>query len=94
MAIGSIEPQFYRLLLEATGLAGEDLPAQLDRAAWPALHARLAAVFRTRTRAECCAIMEGTDICFAPVLTEAGFSVDEISALRTEGVIGVGTADT
>jgi alpha-methylacyl-CoA racemase len=71
VAIGSIEPKFYRLLLEKTGLADADLPAQLDRAAWPVLRERLAAVFRTRTRDEWCAIMEGTDICFAPVLSIA-----------------------
>ncbi len=71
VAVGAIEPQFYRLLLEKTGLAGADLPAQMDRAAWPALHARLAAVFRTRTRDDWCAVMEGTDICFAPVLSIA-----------------------
>jgi alpha-methylacyl-CoA racemase len=69
VAIGSLEPQFYQLLLEKTGLAGEALPDQRDRAGWPGLHARLAAIFRTRTREEWCAVMEGTDICFAPVLS-------------------------
>ena len=69
VAIGSIEPQFYKLLLEKTGLAEEPLPDQRDRAAWPEMRARLAAIFRTRTREEWCAIMEGTDICFAPVLS-------------------------
>jgi alpha-methylacyl-CoA racemase len=69
VAIGSLEPQFYRLLLEKTGLAGEALPDQHDRAGWPTLHARLAAIFRTRTREEWCAVMECTDICFAPVLS-------------------------
>ncbi len=72
VCIGSIEPQFYKLLLEKTGLAGQDLPEQLERSAWPQMRERLTAVFRGKTRDEWCAIMEGTDICFAPVL-----SVDE-----------------
>ncbi|MGH7155092.1 MAG: CoA transferase, partial [Acetobacteraceae bacterium] len=69
VAIGAIEPQFYALLLENTGLAGEALPRQMDRAAWPDMRARLEAIFRTKTRDEWCAIMEGTDACFAPVLS-------------------------
>lgn len=71
VCIGSIEPQFYKLLLEKTGLAGQDLPEQLDRKSWPQMRERLAAVFRGKTRDEWCAIMEGTDICFAPVLSVA-----------------------
>src|SRR6202795_1005582 len=68
VAIGSIEPQFYALLLQHTGLAGESLREQTDRAAWPAMQERLAEIFKTKTRAEWTAIMEQTDICFAPVL--------------------------
>ncbi len=71
IAIGAIEPQFYAILLEKTGLAGEKLPEQTDRTAWPALRERLAGIFRSKTRDEWCAIMEGTDICFAPVLSLA-----------------------
>jgi alpha-methylacyl-CoA racemase len=69
VSVGSIEPQFYALLLEKTGLKGESLPAQMDRKAWAQLKSRLTAVFYSKTRDEWCAIMEGTDICFAPVLT-------------------------
>ncbi len=69
VSIGSIEPQFYALLLEKTGLKGQDLPAQHDRAKWPQMKAKFTEVFKTKTRDEWCAIMEGTDICFAPVLT-------------------------
>ncbi|MGI9600406.1 MAG: CaiB/BaiF CoA transferase family protein [Acidimicrobiales bacterium] len=68
VSIGSIEPQFYAELLELTGLADADLPAQMDRNAWPELKERLAGVFGTKTRAEWCEIMEGSDVCFAPVL--------------------------
>ncbi|HZM38768.1 MAG TPA: CaiB/BaiF CoA-transferase family protein [Acidimicrobiales bacterium] len=69
ISIGSIEPQFYAELLRLTGLEDEALPGQYDRARWPALKERVAAVFRTKTRDEWCEIMEGTDVCFAPVLT-------------------------
>jgi alpha-methylacyl-CoA racemase len=69
VAIGSIEPQFYAELLRLTGLEGEALPRQMDRSQWPALKERFAAIFRTRTRDEWCELMEGTDVCFAPVLT-------------------------
>jgi alpha-methylacyl-CoA racemase len=68
VSIGSIEPQFYAELLRLTGLEGEDLPWQHDRAQWPALKERFAAIFRTRSRDEWCELMEGTDVCFAPVL--------------------------
>jgi len=70
VSIGSIEPQFYAELLRLTGLEGDDsLPAQMDRSAWPALKERLTAIFKTRTRDEWCEVMDGTDVCFAPVLT-------------------------
>ncbi|MGH9103742.1 MAG: CaiB/BaiF CoA transferase family protein [Acidimicrobiales bacterium] len=69
VSVGSIEPQFYAELLRLTGLEGHDLPAQMDRVQWPALKGRLAEVFRTRTRDEWCEVMEGTDVCFAPVLS-------------------------
>jgi alpha-methylacyl-CoA racemase len=69
VSIGSIEPQFYALLLKHTGLAGETLPAQFDRDQWPALKEKVAGIMRTKTRDEWCAIMENTDVCFAPVLS-------------------------
>jgi alpha-methylacyl-CoA racemase len=69
VSIGSIEAKFYAELLRLTGLEGEDLPHQLDRPQWPAMKDRLRAVFRTKTRDEWCAIMEGTDVCFGPVLS-------------------------
>jgi alpha-methylacyl-CoA racemase len=68
VSIGSIEPQFYAELLARTGLADEDLPAQTDQRTWPVLKARLTELFRTKTRAEWCEILEGSDACFAPVL--------------------------
>jgi alpha-methylacyl-CoA racemase len=68
VSIGSIEPQFYALLKEKMGLGDVDFGVQMDPALWPAQKEKLAAVFRTKTRDEWCAIMEGTDVCFAPVL--------------------------
>ena len=69
VSIGSIEPQFYAELLKHSGLEGESLPHQMDRSQWPALKERVAAIFATKTRDEWCEIMEGTDVCFAPVLS-------------------------
>jgi alpha-methylacyl-CoA racemase len=69
VSIASAEPQFYAELLRLTGLAGTALPDQLDRANWPAFREKLAGVFRGKTRAEWCALLEGSDVCFAPVLT-------------------------
>lgn len=71
VSIGSIEPQFYKELIERVGLEGEDLPWQMDRSNWPALKARLAKIFKEKTRDEWSELLEGTDVCFAPVLTMA-----------------------
>jgi alpha-methylacyl-CoA racemase len=71
ISIGSIEPQFYALLRQLAGLSEPAFDAQMDRATWPSLKRKLAEVFKTRTRDEWCKIMEGTDVCFAPVLTMA-----------------------
>jgi alpha-methylacyl-CoA racemase len=72
VAIGAIEPQFYARLRAATGLADDpDFDAQMNPAAWPMLRDKLAAIFRTRTRDAWCALLEGTDACFAPVLSMA-----------------------
>ncbi|MCE2986615.1 MAG: CoA transferase [Phenylobacterium sp.] len=68
VSIGSIEPQFYALLLEKTGISDPAFKAQMDRGAWPDLKAKLAAVIATKTQSEWCALMEATDVCFAPVL--------------------------
>lgn len=70
ISIGSIEPQFYALLLEKTGLANDPAFAkQMDPSQWPTLKAKLQDVIKQKTQAQWCAIMEGTDVCFAPVLT-------------------------
>ena len=70
ISLGSIEPQFYALLLEKTGLAEDpDFAQQLNPAKWPDLKDRMAALILTKSRDEWCAIMDDTDICFAPVLS-------------------------
>jgi alpha-methylacyl-CoA racemase len=71
ISIASIEPQFYAELLERLGLDGADLPEQLDREQWPDLKRKLEALFKTKTRDEWCDLLEGTDVCFAPVLSMA-----------------------
>ncbi|MCG3169513.1 MAG: Succinyl-CoA--L-malate CoA-transferase beta subunit [Pseudomonadales bacterium] len=68
IAIGSFEPRFYRELLDRLGLAEADFP-EMDVARWPEFRERFAALFRTRTRAQWCEVFEGTDACFAPVLS-------------------------
>jgi alpha-methylacyl-CoA racemase len=71
ISIGSIETKFYDELLELSGLKREELARQNDRDAWPAMKQKVAAIFKTRTRDEWCKIMEGSDVCFAPVLSMA-----------------------
>ena len=68
VAIGAIEPQFYALLLEQCGIDDPDFLGQMDRGRWPDLKDKLAIVFKTKTREAWRQIMEGTDVCFAPVL--------------------------
>ena len=69
VSIGSIEPQFYALLRKLAGLDDAAYDTQMDAKGWPALKEKLAAVFRSKTRDEWCRIMEGSDVCFAPILT-------------------------
>jgi len=69
VAIGSIEPQFYDLLLKLAEIDDPDFNNQLDSNQWPQLKEKLAAVFKTKTRDQWCEIMEGSDVCFAPVLS-------------------------
>ncbi len=68
ISIGSIEPQFYALLLEKTGITDPAFAAQMNRGEWDNLRAKLAEVIATKTQSQWCEIMDGTDVCFAPVL--------------------------
>ena len=69
VAIGAIEAKFFAELLQRLGIDPATLSRQHDRAGWPAMRERFAAAFRSRSRDEWCAAFEGSDACFAPVLT-------------------------
>lgn len=69
VAFGAIEPQFQARFRERLGLSGPEFDDHMNPARWPQLKERVAAVVRTRTREEWCVLLEGTDACFAPVLT-------------------------
>ncbi|MEO1078015.1 MAG: CaiB/BaiF CoA-transferase family protein [Pseudomonadota bacterium] len=73
VAIASIEPQFYALLIERADLDPDTFAEQNNPQRWPELKTKLAEVIRGRRRDEWCELLEGTDVCFAPVLrvTEA-----------------------
>ncbi len=68
ISLGSIEPQFYALLMEKAGLDADVFQPQMDKGRWGELKAKLTEVFLTKTQAQWCEIMEGSDVCFAPVL--------------------------
>ena len=69
ISIGSIEPQFYALLLEKCEITDPDFQKQMDRDGWPQLNAKIADIFKSKSRDEWCDLMEGTDVCFSPVLS-------------------------
>lgn len=85
MAVGAIEPQFYAQLLAGLGLADEDLPQQMDRSSFPAMHVLFAERFASKTRDEWCAIFAGSDACVTPVLTWSEAAASE--HLRARGTL-------
>ncbi|HET9629727.1 MAG TPA: CaiB/BaiF CoA-transferase family protein [Novosphingobium sp.] len=92
ISIASWEPQFYALLREKLGIAGDpEFDAQQEEARWPDLKLKLAAIFRQRTREEWCGLLEGSDVCFAPVLSmsEAPFHPHNIARQTFVAVDGV-----
>jgi alpha-methylacyl-CoA racemase len=68
ISVGAIEPQFYARLLALCGADDGAFDAQRESHGWPVLRYRMADIFQTKTRAQWCALLEGTDACFAPVL--------------------------
>jgi alpha-methylacyl-CoA racemase len=68
VSVGAIEPQFYALLLKLCGIDDAAFDNQMDREQWPSLKTKIATVFATKPRQAWCELMEGTDVCFAPVL--------------------------
>jgi alpha-methylacyl-CoA racemase len=69
VSIGAIEAKFYALLLEKLGLNAEELPPQMDKSQWPMMNEKFEMIFKMKTRAQWCEILEGSDVCFAPVLS-------------------------
>lgn len=69
ISIGALEDRFYREFLRLIGLDPKTLPDRTDRSTWPALRERFAATFKTKTRGEWVSTLEGSDACFAPVLS-------------------------
>ena len=71
ISIGSIEPQFYALLLELCGIDDPEFLKQNEKESWLSLRQKLEKLFATKTQAQWCELLEGTDVCFAPVLNLA-----------------------
>ena len=88
VTVGALEPKFYTVLLEKLGLADVDPKAQYDKTAWPALKARFRALFLGRPSAHWRALLEGSEACFAPVLSLAEAAAHPHNAAR--GVYRVG----
>lgn len=96
ISLGSLEPQFYAEMCERLGIPIDEMP-EYDRARWPEFKERIRGVVRTKTRAEWCDLLEGTDVCFAPVLslTEAPshpHNVERGTFVTVEGVTQPGPA--
>jgi alpha-methylacyl-CoA racemase len=71
ISIGALEPEFYRLLVRLTGVDAQEFSTHMKPQHWPALREKLAAVIRQKTREQWRELMEGTDACFAPILSMA-----------------------
>ena len=69
ISICALEPQFYSLLLEKLALDPKAFNNQMERSKWPQYKMEFAALFKQKTREEWCTLLEGTDVCFAPVLS-------------------------
>ncbi len=82
ISFAAAEPQFYAILRDKAGLEDPDFDGQMDAARWPALKAKVAAVIAGRTRAEWRAVFDGTDACFAPVLSLAEAPSDPVNQAR------------
>jgi alpha-methylacyl-CoA racemase len=71
VSIGAIEPQFYALLLRLCEISDPAFDAQMDVTQWPTLKQKIAAIFLRKSQQEWCLLMEGSEVCFAPVLDMA-----------------------
>jgi len=91
VSIAPVEGRFYGEMLSRIGLGHEELPRQNDSKGWAKLNSRFAEIFKSRTRDEWCQLLEGTDACFAPVLTTAEYashphSIDREAFVEIDGV--------
>jgi len=92
VAVGAVETQFYKLLVEATGLDESALGNRDDPANWPAMKQVFTDLFITKTQQQWCAILEGSDACFAPVLNfieapEHPANIERKTYINIEGVV-------
>jgi len=92
VSIGSIEPQFYALLLEKANIQDPDFGDQMNREKWPLLKDKIEDIFKTKTREEWCNLMEGTDVCFSPVLSineapKHQHNIDRETFVEIDGVV-------
>ncbi|MEE1865035.1 CaiB/BaiF CoA transferase family protein [Pseudomonas auratipiscis] len=92
IAIGAIEPQFYSLLLKLCNITDPAFHTQRDKSAWAPLKERMSELFMTQTRQQWCALLEGTDACFAPVLdwdeaAEHPHNIERETFIRVDGVL-------
>jgi alpha-methylacyl-CoA racemase len=98
VTVGALEPQFYALMLDRLGLVDVDPKAQYERTAWPALKARLRALFLSQPSAHWRTLLEGSDACFAPVLSLAEAAAHPhmkargVYSLRTDGELEASAA--
>ncbi len=92
ITLGALEPHFYALLLDKLGLDDVDRTVQYDKSAWPALKARFTDLFASQPRAHWCELLEGSDACFAPVLSIAEAAVHPHNVARGIYSVGAGGA--
>ena len=97
ISLGSIEAKFYQLLLEKLEIDSEELPSQMDRSHWPRMREKFTEIFKSKTRKEWCEIFEGSDVCFAPVLSfeeapKHAHNQARKSYLEVDGVVHPGSA--
>lgn len=82
MAVGALEPKFYRELLLGLELIAEELPAQMDRSQWPVMREKFASIFATRDRDEWTVIFGDVDACVTPVLSPSEAAVHPYNTAR------------
>jgi alpha-methylacyl-CoA racemase len=92
IAIGPVEHRFFEELLARLGIDTPAFPEQFDRARWPEMKARFAEIFRTKTRDQWCEVMDGSDACFAPVLSpreapQHPHNADRATFIEVAGVV-------